>query len=245
MKILFDLKSYFRKIYREHSIKVEFFIHILIFIFAILLIPELVRYYLEATSVHKINFSFVFLAYLVTLVFFFVFSSKALALLKHSANILVVFGVLIPVVLFVLQFSVETSRSSLSAENAIKQANQNTETFSSFALNNIEKTPEKYFWKDFDVRPYIENWPYLSENYSAECKTAYIKLTDAMMQFNSINQQRKSLDIERIQVDNDLQVDRFVGLGEEYAKEQSLLLRYAKSLVSFVVGNCQEFKQRH
>jgi len=184
------------------------------------------------------------LAYSLTFIIFFTFSNKFRIFLNRHDYLKPVLTLMLPVVIFSCQFAVLTLSHTQEIEDSLRQSNNYNFKFFILADQDGMSDLHTFNWSELESDIYKKNYGYISKNYTLDCKNNYASLAYSIDEFNALNRQRQNLSIEQLHLDTATQTKIYIQLDKQYTDMQLQLGAIIKERLSYVVGKCQDFKQR-
>lgn len=155
---------------------------------------------------------------------------KAIWLEKHQ-GLIVVLGILMPIILFLWQQSLENK--DLFLKQAVSLAEENNRNSEHLRSVKTDLNNDKYvlFWRNFSTTSYKEYWSYIHLHYSQKCKNLYADLTVSFDCLNNIIQTRNDLLLRPGFIP--INIERLNG---EIIKGASS----SESVLNKIIGECQQ-----
>ncbi len=194
---------------------------------------RILQYYIARTNSAQIfNFLLIYIIFFVVLYVSF-FKRWKEKINEHTVFISAL-GVAIPVLLFFLQLTINSSEQFIKQEGLLKEQfvkyevllkeenNRNSDHLKSI-ITDLSRDPYTIFWRDFSVDNYIQHWDHIQFTKSQDCRNLYATLTVNLNSLNNTNKMRQQL----ILIPNNLYKDMLKGAYE------------TKPVLDEIIGKCQ------
>ncbi len=145
-------------------------------------------------NIPAINLLWLLTVYALWLITFYIyFKTGGSKWLEKHQIFLAILAIIIPILLFFLQDSMQTVNSFKKYEVSLKEENNRNDSHLQSVISDLTNDSKTVFWRDFSVRSYVEFWDYIHLNKSQECKDLYAALTIQLGVLNNINRMRQEL----------------------------------------------------
>jgi hypothetical protein len=169
----------------------KYWLLILLLIIEFLLADFVVFRLVNAPPIAFLRLLIIYTLWIITI---YIFSeTREIRWLKKHQTFLAILAVILPIMLFFLQNSIETINSFKKYEGFLKEENNRNSSHLESIINDLSNDSGTIFWRDFSTRSYVEFWDYIHWHKSQECKDLYATLTIQLDILNNINRMRQEL----------------------------------------------------
>jgi hypothetical protein len=205
----------------------------------------LISLYTSSAMKFQITIYVLLSLYSIELILLYFLWEKFRKLINQYTIFISIVSLMIPIIFFCIRGSFNVYLNSSEAENNIKQNTHYNYKLIEQLEKKIKNDPGVFLWNDFNSDIYKKYLEYISQNYSEECREGYLRVIYEITQLNNINKSKRELIVVRTQpLVNALQAQEYSKIRNELAEDQIKLIPNIKLNLSFVMNNCQDFKQR-